>query len=52
MALEKCAKCSRLMVTAKRWFRCTKCKAWFCLSCMDRFCYYCRGAVQETTTNA
>ena len=42
-----CAKCNRLMGGIKKWYQCTKCKVWFCPSCMDRFCLFCKGAVRE-----
>ncbi|MBI5243676.1 MAG: hypothetical protein HY922_08350 [Elusimicrobia bacterium] len=47
MANEACAKCCKKMASVKRWFQCTKCGAWFCPSCMDRFCLFCRGPVEE-----
>jgi len=47
MVAEKCTKCHKLMALCTKWFQCEKCQAWFCPSCMDRFCLFCKGAVQE-----
>ena len=44
---EACAKCRKNMVFANRWFQCSKCKVWFCPSCMDRYCLFCRGEVLQ-----
>ena len=44
---EACAKCNRSMATANRKFKCSKCAAQFCPSCMDRFCLFCKGAVKQ-----
>ncbi len=52
MGSEVCAKCNKQMARVPRWFQCGKCKAWFCPSCMDRFCLFCKGAVQQTTPSA
>jgi hypothetical protein len=47
MAGECCAKCRKKLAWLKRWFQCSKCGAWFCVSCTDRFCMFCKGAVEE-----
>ena len=47
MANETCDKCRKPMARQKRWFRCSKCKAWFCPSCMDRFCLFCKAKVDQ-----
>lgn len=48
MAVDACAKCNKPMERVPKWFKCAKCAAWFCPSCMDRFCFFCKGAVKET----
>jgi hypothetical protein len=47
MADSFCAKCNKSMAVVPRWFKCSKCESWFCPSCMDRSCLFCRAAVQE-----
>lgn len=49
MAGELCDKCRKPMARANRWFKCSgaKCGAWFCPSCMDRRCLFCREAVDQ-----
>ncbi|MFH1726030.1 MAG: hypothetical protein ABII00_15590 [Elusimicrobiota bacterium] len=47
MAREICEKCRKPMAANKRWFQCSKCHAWFCPSCMDRFCLFCRAPVNQ-----
>jgi len=48
MAGEICAKCRKPMAQIKKCFKCGSCGAWFCPSCMDRFCMFCKGAVKES----
>jgi hypothetical protein len=47
MAGEMCTKCRKQMVLVKRWFQCSGCRAYFCPSCMDRYCMYCRAEVKQ-----
>ena len=47
MSDPACEKCRKSMSKANRWFQCTKCRAFFCPSCMDRFCLLCRGKVDQ-----
>lgn len=47
MSAESCAKCNKAMARVTRWFQCAGCRAWFCPSCMDRFCLFCKGAVRD-----
>ncbi|MBI3552930.1 MAG: hypothetical protein HY077_10480 [Elusimicrobia bacterium] len=42
---DACGKCNKLMALIPKWFRCTKCESWFCPSCMDRFCLFCKAPV-------
>jgi len=49
MPNEVCQKCRKAMALVRKWFQCKKCSAWFCPSCMDRFCLFCRGEVLEKT---
>lgn len=48
MAGERCNKCQKLLALVSKWYKCSKCGAWFCPSCMDRFCLFCKGAVEQT----
>ena len=47
MTHESCQKCRKSMAKANRWFQCTQCSAFFCPSCMDRFCLLCKGKVDQ-----
>jgi len=47
MSRENCDKCRKPLALVSKWYRCEKCQAWFCPSCMDRFCMFCRGAVKQ-----
>ncbi|MFA6093222.1 MAG: hypothetical protein WCU88_11070 [Elusimicrobiota bacterium] len=48
MADNSCAKCRKNLASTRKSFRCTRCKAYFCPSCMDRFCLFCRAPVEKT----
>lgn len=47
MEEEICAKCRRHGAQVKKWYQCSSCGAWFCPSCMDRRCLFCRAAVVD-----
>ena len=40
------------MATIKKWFQCSDCRSFFCPSCMDRFCLFCRKPVREIPVKA
>ncbi len=48
---EACAKCNKDMARVAKKFRCSKCQSWFCPSCMDRFCLFCKGPVQPAAAS-
>lgn len=48
---DKCSKCNRLLTAASKRHQCSRCKAWFCPSCMDRYCLFCKGEVQRVQTS-
>lgn len=41
-----CAKCNKVLARVSKSYQCSKCGAFFCPSCMDRFCLFCKGSVQ------
>ncbi|MBI5208512.1 MAG: hypothetical protein HY927_00900 [Elusimicrobia bacterium] len=44
-----CHKCHKPLRGAKKFYRCSGCQAYFCPSCMDRFCLFCKATLKEYT---
>ncbi|MBI5622295.1 MAG: hypothetical protein HY924_00805 [Elusimicrobia bacterium] len=47
MAETTCHKCRKSLKGAVKFYRCSSCKAYFCPSCMDRSCLFCKGSLME-----
>lgn len=47
MPAAKCDKCSKSLSLVSKWYRCKICTSWFCPSCMDRYCRFCKGEVED-----
>ncbi|MFA6004240.1 MAG: hypothetical protein WC881_09245 [Elusimicrobiota bacterium] len=47
MILEICSKCRKKLDFGLKRYQCAACGAWFCPSCMDRHCFFCKGEVKD-----